>query len=294
MYWAQFGCFGLGITFPGGEAVYRDDLVVRSIERVAFTHGAVIPTAEFWLSRGRLLRAIGDLDPARQSLERSLNIDPSLDRARFELALVHRSQGEAEVAIRTFASDGQAARRGSDNEALLQLLHLETKGEAPDSERRVALLVQLSLWNEAFPQLLSIFGRQPLPAAGYLFLYRTYLGMNRTSEALAAALKHNAGMAGDKIPQVDIDNLRWLHRLDGVAAELQGELCMLVDIGNQQAISDFLCRNDIVPASADAPLTDENIDVIHDLSAATRDALLKHLDGCDTARAAEVRRVLHL
>lgn len=294
LFWARFCCFQAGMTFPGGAPLYYNDRMVRAIERAAFRHGAVTPTAEFWLARGRLLRAIGDLDPARQSLERSLNIDPSLERARFELALVHRSQRETTVAIRTLESDDHVATPGSDNEALLELLHLEATTGAADAEQRLRLLVQLNLWSEAFPLLMSVFSRPPVPSSAYFFLYRTYIGMSRTSEALAAALKNNAGGAAEKVPQVDIDNLRWLHRSEGVGAEVQGELCMLIDFGEPQAIVDFLRRSNVLPAVPGAPLSEENVDVIHDLSPTTREALLKYLDGSDAARAVEMRRALGL
>jgi tetratricopeptide (TPR) repeat protein/HEAT repeat protein len=294
IYWIRLVCMQNGLALPGGVPVYRDDFVVREVERLAFEAGAAEPNSEFWFARGRLLRAVGDLDAARQSLERSLDIDPASERARFELALIHRSQNEREVARSVLElADDHGITPGSDNDVLRRILCLEIERPQEAAQERLELLVQLKLWKDAFPLLISIFqGPGPLPTNAHLWLYQYYWGMGKTAQALAAALKHNKDNPTASIPQIDIDNLRWLHRLDGIPAEVQGEFCTLVELDRSDAAAEFLQQQGILPA--DGELTDENIDKIHDLSADTRTVLVSILDQTDQARAGAVRRILKL
>jgi HEAT repeat protein/tetratricopeptide (TPR) repeat protein len=294
IYWTQLVCMRNGLALPAGQPVRRDDFVVREVERLAFEGATAEPNAEFWLARGRLLRAVGDLDAARQSLERSLDIDPTSERARFELALIHRSQNEREVArsVLDLAGDHGIAP-GSDNDVLRRILCLEIERPHAAAQERVELLIQLKLWKEVSPLLVSIFkGPAPPPPNAHLWLYQYCLGMNKTAQALAAALKHNEGNPAANVPQIDIDNLRWLHRLDGIPAEVQGAFCTLVELDRPNAATEFFQQKGILPV--DGELTDENIDKIHDLSADTRAVLVSVLDQTDEARAAAVRRVLKL
>ena len=78
-----------------------------------------------------------------------------------------------------------------------------------------------------------------------------------------------------------------------VPAEIQGEFCSLIDLEQLPAATAFLQKHHILPDDRGA-LADENIDLIHELSPATRDILVAFLDSTDPARAADVRRVLRL
>jgi hypothetical protein len=86
--------------------------------------------------------------------------------------------------------------------------------------------------------------------------------------------------------------LRWLHRLDGIPAEVQGEFCTLVELEQPSAALAFLQEQGILPLEGE--LTDEHIDKIHDLSGETRTVLVSLLDHIDPSRAVAVRRVVRL
>jgi HEAT repeat protein len=196
---------------------------------------------DYWLTRGRLLRAENRVDTAILALDQALGLDPASAAIRCELALAERSRGRLEAArffIEPWGSPEEEA--SSQVQGLRELLNLEEGRLELDyldySQRRARCLVRLGLWDQALPAMLELAWMQAdLPGDFFLLLYQCYLGLGRSRSALAAALRHNAQAESRYlIPVEEIERLRWLHHPDPAAAETAGGQEMAADLHSPQ------------------------------------------------------------
>lgn len=285
----------LGGGFFGGSALSREQVIVEG-ERFAFADADIKPTPDFWLARGRLLRALGRLDAARTVLGRCLQQEPSFEVARLELALVYRALHELDSAATTLEEDNRMyLARGSDLEKLHRLILIERDGGAggPQGPEWLGLAVELRLWDEAQVVLLA---SPPDEAAGdsgdfFFFLYACYAGKSQTARALAASIECNRHGGARRVPEVELDTLRWQHRLERFAAEQYGRIGVLIDLGRGDELLAALREYGLAP-EGEEPLQESHADRLRDLPSELAGQLIGRLDHLDPARAAEMRSSL--
>jgi HEAT repeat protein len=262
-YWLRFVCTDWRPTLMSGSNMNL--WLLQDAERHAWIGTTEKPNAEFWLARGRLLRLAGSLAPARKAINRSLHLSPTLAPARYELALLERSGGNLDGARKIIeAEDGRFIEPQSELEDLDLLLQIDerrgrSEGSPEDSTERARILVRLGLWKEALPAVKALFEEQSLPADAYLLLYRCFDGVGETRRALAAALAQNeSGHAGIKVPTVEIENLRWLHREESFPVYLRGKLEILIDLKKLDQALAMLRLEALLPEEGE-PLAEEHI-----------------------------------
>ncbi|MCP4699835.1 MAG: hypothetical protein GY862_23735 [Gammaproteobacteria bacterium] len=296
-YWIGFAFFNTRSLFSGGISIHQNTLIAQQIEKVAFVPGVFEPDPQFWLARGKLLSAIGKQEQARVALNEGLSLEPTFAAIRYELALIHRQQEEPDIAKALLEADGNRYIQEKDSDLAIlrdlvtqEMNQMPSKPSADDDEHHLSLLIKLRLWDEALRIVIWIIAHgTTLPGDLYYRLYQCYIGTNRTARALAAALINNEKTKSVKIPQVDIDNLRWLHRLDGFPADLQGRFGIFQDIGKQSEALDLLRVWNVLPAD-EQRLSQENIDNLHDLPVTIQGEVIALLRQMDQSRAAEVCR----
>ena len=257
-YWLSF-VFTNTIPSPG-TINNVNFFLIKETERWAWIRQAGGPNADFWLARGRLLRLAGNLAPARKAINRSLLLSPELAQARYELAVLERSGGNLDGARKILeAEDGRFIEPGSeleDLDLLLQIDEQRARGEGSpyDAPERARILVRLGLWKEALLEVKTLLTEQSIPANVYLLLYQCYAGLGETRRALAAALAQNElGHTGIRVPMVEIDNLRWLHREESFPAHLRGKLEMLIDLEKPGEALAMLRREALLPEEGESP-----------------------------------------
>lgn len=243
---------------------------VRQVETLAFSNLLAIRDADFWLARGRLERALGRKVPAKDSLRTSLNLRPDSATARLELALIQWSLGNIKLAQEILdAEDRKYLTSGSELEALRHLLSIEeARLEDPsscDEIKRMRLLDRLGLWPEAQSAALSLMQRQGEVAEVILVLFHAYRGNKQTRRALAAAVAYNEKVDDElKIRQIDLEDLRWQHRLDAYPATEVGKFEIMMDLKSDGEALDVLRSLGILPPG-ESEIAESNLDSIHKL-----------------------------
>lgn len=276
-YWFGFNLFPTPATIDAFSTINR--IQISQTEKQAFVHSEALPDSEFWLTRGRIMQAVGQLDEAEKAFHLSLESDWRCVSARYELAMIARKQGKLEKAQTWIeAGEGQYIEKGSDLEALHKLLEMERSRQTVSQSglpqvQHVQILVQLRLWDEALPKIIQLCRSSTPPDDVYFFLYQCYRDTGKSRRALAAALANNASNKGQPIPKIELDNLRWLHRMEGFPVHLSGQIGVLLDLRQYTEALELLQCEGLLPSS-DIPLAQSKLDWLYDLQPSVQRDLL--------------------
>jgi hypothetical protein len=183
-----------------------------------------------------------------------------------ELALIQRSLESRQLALSTVAAEGRRyVSTGSDLQALERLLVLEEDGletRSPGSEtERMELLHRLQLWVEAQTVALDLLKTGSSVREATLVLFSAYRANKQSRRALAAALNYNNMVEQDKrIPQIDLDDLRWQHRLEA-HTEKVGAFEIACDLERDAEALTILGEIGIAPSPA-LPFAERRIEMV--------------------------------
>lgn len=257
-FWFGYGLYG------GIPPVTIDPSVswwVRYLEPLSFKTVGGVRDSDFWLARGRLERGLGRKYEARESLKRSLQLNPDSEVARLELGLMQRSLGNSELAREIVEENGRKyVTSGSDLEALERLIQLEDKDNPKfDPVEQMRLMDRLRLWPELRDAALAFIRNDPAMNYANLLLFRAYRGSQQFRRALAAALVYNKQASQEeRIRDIELEDMRWQLRSDAYPAEEIGAFELAIDLGNDSRAYDIVCSLNLLPAVG-TPISDEQI-----------------------------------
>jgi hypothetical protein len=263
------------------------------ITRVGATITPPTPDVAFWIARARLLRSRNEADAARLVLRHCLTLNPDNPDVRFEMAVLERSDRQLEAARQVIEENPQLLSQNPGLAALHRLINSDLQADrdgpvAQDPWARIALLVELELWDEALVLILECYGSSDTAKPEFFeYLYQAYRGKRQLNRAVAAAMRNNAWdkRSGDVDP-IEIDNLRWMLRSELYPDNLLGEFLLRYDLREYRDAVQLFRSAGVIPTGqlSESDLANLTAKMPGDVANALREALSRSRDA-DGGRA---------